>query len=178
MEGASRSDNLWLCSLRWKYWLTFGLPLQERIGWHLSVLWACGMSDYSWCWPWLVQVSQICRNYRLKAFLHICQILLLGRLFSSIHWARRGVGSGKKNDFFFFLKSRDILTSGSKIYCSICCMEAVALSLHLLQIGARGGEQIPVLRHSNDSFQKMQVAFKPFINYCWQPIWIRTATRW
>ena len=43
---------------------------------------------------------------------------------------------GRKMMDFFFPKSRDILTSDSKIDCSICCMETVVLSLHLSQIGA------------------------------------------
>lgn len=69
---------------------------------------------------------------------------------------------GRKMSDIFSPTSRDIPTSGSKVDCSICCMEAVAVSLHLLQIGAGGGEQIPMLMCSNDSFQRMASSFQTF----------------
>lgn len=70
---------------------------------------------------------------------------------------------GKRLPFFvFFLKSRDILTPGSEIDGSSCRAEAVVPSLHLLQIGAAGGEHIPMLMCSHDSFPRTASCFQTF----------------
>lgn len=142
----------------WKYWLIFELSLQEWSRWYLSV-WVRGSSDYSRCWFWLLQASQILRNNRLGVFQTFVRNSIMGTFSPLFIEAVEERGEGRKMIDFFSHQRTETYWLLAQIDYSICCMEAVALSLRLSQIAIGGGEQIPMLMCSNDSFRRTARCF-------------------